>query len=178
MSAIAVVATELGFMSPDTFRNAIKQSVKEITKSLPETSGLIDTSAVRLVAADTDFFIDTKPDSIKETLNQVELKIDEKEALKSKKDQGKIVKIEPAITKTKDAYENEVMSSLESFIASRPLDGIGLMDLAEVRLTYYVDGSFSIESGIPVVASLALSVQEEVIIEAPPPDAIFAGVSG
>lgn len=186
MTEIAVVATELGFMSPDTFRNAIKQSVKAITKSLPEIDGLVDTSSVRLVAADTDFFIDAKPEFVKEHIAQVEINIDTKASLAPLKGKGKgagvlkvepdlLVKDKPAKTKRKEAYEDEVMTSLETFIASRALDANGLMDLAEVRVTYFVDGSFSIESGIPVEQSLA-PVGQDVVIEAPPPDAIFAGI--
>lgn len=187
MTAISVIATELGFMSPDTFRNAIKQAVKAITKSLPATDGSIDTSSIRLVAADTDFFIDAKPDFIKERIVQVELNIDAKAALAPKgkgQNLSAVLKVEPNLlaedkilkTKSKELYEDEIMTSLEVFIASRPLDGNGLMDLTEVRVTYFIDGSFAIESGIPVEPAVALS-EQSVVLEAAPPDAIFAGVS-
>jgi len=181
MSEIAVIATELGLMAPDTFRNAIKQAVKAITKSLPETMETIDVSNVRLVSTDSDFFIDAKSNFIKETLSAVKLNIETKEALKPIKDQGKSTILEPvekgspAGTKNKAMYEDEVMGALETFITSKPLDQNGLMDLTEVRVTYYVDGSFSIESGIPVVVNPTIPAQEEVIIEGPPVDAIFAG---
>ena len=183
MSEIAMSATELGSMSSGTFRNAVKQPVKTIINSLPETDGLVDTSSLRLVASDVGFFVDAKPGIVKDRLKQVEADIDTKSAADT---EGNliIVKIEPVLLtkdrlfKTKEIYEDEVMALLELFIASRWVDSGGQMSLAEVRLTYYVDGSFSVESGVPVEQSLVLPVQEEVVIvDAPPENAIYAGVS-
>ena len=190
MSEIAVIATELGIMSIEVFRNAVKQAVRAITSSLPEMDGQIDTSAVRLVAAETDFFIDAKPDFIKGSLALVEFNIDAKSSAtgstQGQKKASAVLKIEPdpagkdrlLKTKSREAYEDEVISSLEAFISSKALSVTGYIDLTEVRMTYYVDGSFSIESGIPVEQPLIPSVQQEVVVDAPPLDAIFAGVNG
>lgn len=176
MSKVAVIATELGHMTPAALRNAVKVSIRALVENLPmkAENGLIDVSLVDLDAASTDFLVNSDiADDTKISLVSVKDKI----ALARVAGLESTVQQDQRLAEpnSKEEYEEAALDRPDAFIVARPVDADGHLELADVRITYYEDGSFLIESGIVIEPAI---VEPEVIIENPPADSIFAGAGG